>query len=67
MIHVVSIWQARGLSVLERYNPFVVSGELHVEREIRIETILPAFRKSTITRALLSVHPYEEPVFDFYP
>ena len=42
-------------------------GELHVEREIRIETILPAFRKSTVTRALLSVHPYEEPVFDFYP
>ena len=36
-------------------------------REIRIETILPAFRKSTVTRALLSVHPYEEPVFDFYP
>ena len=25
------------------------------------------FRKSTVTRALLSVHPYEEPVFDFYP
>ena len=28
---------------------------------------MPAFRKPTITRALLSVHPYEEPVFDFYP
>lgn len=38
-----------------------------MEPEIRIETILPAFRKSTVTRALLSVHPYEEPVFDFYP
>ena len=52
----------------EGTNPFCGEvGELHVEREIRIETILPAFRKSTITRALLSVHPYEEPVFDFYP
>lgn len=52
----------------EGTNPFCGEiGELHVEPEIRIETILPAFRKSTVTRALLSVHPYEEPVFDFYP
>lgn len=52
----------------EGTNPFCGEiGELHVESEIRIETILPAFRKSTVTRALLSVHPYEEPVFDFYP
>lgn len=42
-------------------------GDLHVEKEIRIETILPAFRKTALTRALLSVHPYEEPAFDFYP
>lgn len=41
-------------------------GELHFEEEVRIETILPAFKKSSVTRALLSVHPYEEPVFDFY-
>lgn len=41
-------------------------GELHFEHEVRIETILPAFKKATITRALLSVHPYEEPAFDFY-
>ena len=52
----------------EGTNPFCGEiGELHVESEIRIETILPAFRKSTVTRALLSIHPYEEPVFDFYP
>ncbi|MDR1455225.1 MAG: Nif3-like dinuclear metal center hexameric protein [Tannerella sp.] len=42
-------------------------GKLHREREIRIETILPAFRRSAVTRALLSAHPYEEPAFDFYP
>jgi dinuclear metal center YbgI/SA1388 family protein len=42
-------------------------GKLHYEKEIRIETILPAFRKNTVLRALLSVHPYEEPAFDFYP
>ena len=42
-------------------------GELHREGEVRIETILPAFKKSAVVRALLSVHPYEEPAFDLYP
>ena len=48
-------------------NPFCGEiGELHVEKEVRIEMILPAFKKTAVTRALLSVHPYEEPAFDFY-
>jgi len=52
----------------EDCNPFCgETGELHTEKEVRIETILSAFKKGAITRALLSVHPYEEPVFDFYP
>ncbi|MDR0429292.1 MAG: Nif3-like dinuclear metal center hexameric protein [Tannerellaceae bacterium] len=52
----------------EKATPFVgETGKLHTEREERIETIIPAFRKSSITRTLLSAHPYEEPVFDFYP
>jgi dinuclear metal center YbgI/SA1388 family protein len=52
----------------EKSKPFVGEiGKLHTEREERIETIIPAYRKSAITRTLLSVHPYEEPVFDFYP
>ena len=42
-------------------------GELHREGEVRIETILPAFKKSAVVRALLAVHPYEEPAFDIYP
>jgi dinuclear metal center YbgI/SA1388 family protein len=42
-------------------------GELHYEKELRIETILPSCLKASVTRALLSVHPYEEPAFDFYP
>jgi dinuclear metal center YbgI/SA1388 family protein len=41
--------------------------KLHQENEIRIETILPFYLKTPITRALLSVHPYEEPAYDFYP
>ena len=48
-------------------NPFCGEiGELHVEKEVRIEMIFPAFKKTAVTRALLSVHPYEEPAFDFY-
>ncbi len=42
-------------------------GEMHAEPEIRIETILPVYKKAAVTRALLSVHPYEEPAYDFYP
>lgn len=42
-------------------------GKLHHEEEIRIETIFPKFKKNEIQRALVSVHPYEEPAFDFYP
>ena len=41
-------------------------GELHTENEIRIETVFPAFLQSAVIRSLLSVHPYEEPVFDLY-
>jgi dinuclear metal center YbgI/SA1388 family protein len=41
-------------------------GERHTEPEIRIETIVSAYKKSTVLRALLAVHPYEEPAYDFY-
>jgi len=52
----------------EQAHPFVGNlNELHTEPEIRIETILPAHKKSAALRALLSVHPYEEPAYDFYP
>lgn len=42
-------------------------GKLHTETEVRIETILPAYQKEEVLQALLAVHPYEEPAFDFYP
>ena len=52
----------------EGTNPFCGSiGELHHEEEVRIETIVPAFRKAEAIRALLAAHPYEEPAFDLYP
>ncbi len=42
-------------------------GEMHLEKEIRIETILPSFKKTEAVRALIAAHPYEEPAFDLYP
>ncbi len=42
-------------------------GELHREEEVRIETILPIYKKAEVIRALLTAHPYEEPAFDLYP
>lgn len=48
-------------------NPFVGEiGEIHFENEIRIETVLPTFKQNEVLRALLAVHPYEEPAYDFY-
>lgn len=41
-------------------------GELHTEQEVRIETVLPVYKKAEALRALLKSHPYEEPAFDFY-
>lgn len=42
-------------------------GEVHTEQEVRIETILPAFKQKEVLRALIAVHPYEEPAYDLYP
>lgn len=41
-------------------------GELHTEQEVRIETILPSYLKNRVLKALLAVHPYEEPAYDIY-
>jgi dinuclear metal center YbgI/SA1388 family protein len=52
----------------EDARPFVgESGLFHTEAETRIETILPVYKKSSVLRALLVSHPYEEPAYDFYP
>ncbi len=51
----------------EGTNPFCGTvGELHKEEEMRIDTILPSYLKSRVTKALLAAHPYEEPAYDFY-
>lgn len=52
----------------EGANPFVGKvGELHVEPEIRIETIVPKAKLSRVIREMISAHPYEEVAYDIYP
>jgi len=49
-------------------NPFAGQiGVLHQEPEIRIETIVPAFRLSQAIKSMIAAHPYEEVAYDVYP
>lgn len=51
----------------ENTNPFIGrANEIHTENEIRIEVILPDYKLSEVKRALIAVHPYEEPAYDIY-
>jgi dinuclear metal center YbgI/SA1388 family protein len=51
----------------DKANPFVgKKGELHREKELRLEMIYPAYLEAVILKTLRSVHPYEEPAFDLY-
>jgi len=52
---------------MEGANPFVgEKGELHQEKEMRIECIFPTFLQPEVVSALLKAHPYEEVAFDLY-
>ena len=52
----------------EDATPFVGNkGEIHFEREIRVETIFPKHLKNKIISALIKSHPYEEVAYDIYP
>ncbi|HBF88862.1 MAG TPA: Nif3-like dinuclear metal center hexameric protein [Bacteroidales bacterium] len=49
-------------------NPFVGKiGEIHHEKESKLETIIPRFLKNKVINALLKVHPYEEVAYDIFP
>jgi dinuclear metal center YbgI/SA1388 family protein len=51
----------------EGTNPFAGKiGKLHLEKEVRIETVFPAHLHKKIVDALISVHPYEEVAYDVY-
>jgi dinuclear metal center YbgI/SA1388 family protein len=49
-------------------NPYVgEQGQIHMEKEIRFETIFPAWLQQNIVQALIASHPYEEVAYDIYP
>lgn len=51
---------------LEGSDPFVGNiGELHHEKETRLEVLLPSWRQTAVETALLQCHPYEEPAYEF--
>ena len=48
-------------------NPFKgEKNKLHFEKEIRIETIFPAYLQNKIINKLIETHPYEEVAYDIY-
>lgn len=52
----------------EGTNPYIgQQGRLERVPEVRIETIMPEEMSSRVVRAMLRVHPYEEPAYDLYP
>lgn len=52
---------------LEGAQPFVGEvGELHIEREQKIEVVFPQSIKNKVLKAMLNAHPYEEPAYDFF-
>jgi dinuclear metal center YbgI/SA1388 family protein len=49
----------------EGTNPYVGEpGKQHVEKEIKIEVILPAYLENKIVSAMIKAHPYEEVAYD---
>ncbi len=51
----------------EDTNPFVgEKGKLHLEPELRFETIFPLHLQKKVIQALKSSHPYEEVAYDIY-
>jgi len=51
----------------DQAQPFVGKiGELHEEKEIKMESVFPAHLESKIISALIKSHPYEEVAYDIY-
>lgn len=49
----------------ENTRPFVGEpGKRHEEKEVKIEVILPPYRRSAVLKALFTTHPYEEVAYD---
>jgi len=52
----------------ENAHPFVgATGELHREKEMRIEIVYPGLIERNLIAALIAAHPYEEVAYDLCP
>ena len=52
----------------EDTNPYVgKKGEMHTEKETRIETIVPKPILGGVLNSMIKFHPYEEVAYDIYP
>ena len=52
---------------LEGADPFIGEiGEIEVTDEEKIEVVFPPSIKNKVLKAMLNVHPYEEPAYDLY-
>jgi dinuclear metal center YbgI/SA1388 family protein len=50
---------------LEGAHPMVGTvGELETVEEVRVEVLMPRHLRSSVVRAMLAAHPYEEPAYD---
>ncbi len=50
---------------LEGTQPFTgTPGQLHSEKETKLEVVYPSFLKSRVIRSLMKAHPYEEVAYD---
>lgn len=51
----------------ENTNPYVgKKGEVHFERELRIEVVLPDYLINKVLAVMIKAHPYEEVAYDIY-
>lgn len=64
-------FQTRGQGTfmpLEGTNPYIGSAnELEFVDEMKIESIVPQAKLSSVINAIMKAHPYEEPAYDIYP
>lgn len=52
----------------EKANPFKGEvGQLHFEKEIKLEVIVPTYLKDGVISEMINAHPYEEVAYDLIP
>ncbi len=42
-------------------------GSQYIGEEVRLDLVLPSYLQNSVEKALVEVHPYEEPAYQFFP